>query len=181
MIRRPPRSTLFPYTTLFRSQFLIALIHGDDRQRRLLHLRRQILVSIIHKSSKYKHCSDEHCRQDCCLYGSLPQRSFLLSVLRTEQRKDMKVLKIEVPGYPAFIADLLYKEAPKTCDAFCAALPYRDAPLGHAKWSGCVISLFTDMVFGIAENSRGMGVCPGDILFNPHVHDAAEQIGRAHV
>src|SRR3989449_8254632 len=29
MIRRPPRSTLFPYTTLFRS-------HGGDRVRRLL-------------------------------------------------------------------------------------------------------------------------------------------------
>src|SRR5688572_30978989 len=28
MIRRPPRSTLFPYTTLFRSH---ALIHGDRR------------------------------------------------------------------------------------------------------------------------------------------------------
>src|SRR3712207_8809918 len=31
MIRRPPRSTLFPYTTLFRSkapQFIIARIHG---------------------------------------------------------------------------------------------------------------------------------------------------------
>src|SRR3989454_4975796 len=25
MIRRPPRSTLFPYTTLFRSQFLVRL------------------------------------------------------------------------------------------------------------------------------------------------------------
>src|SRR5256885_5351925 len=29
MIRRPPRSTLFPYTTLFRS------LHGDGRGRRL--------------------------------------------------------------------------------------------------------------------------------------------------
>src|SRR2546425_6119446 len=26
MIRRPPRSTLFPYTTLFRSDFLITLV-----------------------------------------------------------------------------------------------------------------------------------------------------------
>src|SRR3712207_8195073 len=34
MIRRPPRSTLFPYTTLFRSQQLLA---GDRR----LHLRGQ--------------------------------------------------------------------------------------------------------------------------------------------
>src|SRR2546430_12337991 len=30
MIRRPPRSTLFPYTTLFRS-------HGDDATRCVLH------------------------------------------------------------------------------------------------------------------------------------------------
>src|SRR2546430_13665248 len=29
MIRRPPRSTLFPYTTLFRSQ---KLVHGGKRQ-----------------------------------------------------------------------------------------------------------------------------------------------------
>src|SRR3989441_11611118 len=27
MIRRPPRSTLFPYTTLFRSPFVLALAH----------------------------------------------------------------------------------------------------------------------------------------------------------
>src|SRR3712207_7956187 len=29
MIRRPPRSTLFPYTTLFRSTYLILLLTGD--------------------------------------------------------------------------------------------------------------------------------------------------------
>src|SRR5688572_32373980 len=28
MIRRPPRSTLFPYTTLFRSPFRVAIPHG---------------------------------------------------------------------------------------------------------------------------------------------------------
>src|SRR2546422_2534239 len=33
MIRRPPRSTLFPYTTLFRSPFIEAV--GDDRIERL--------------------------------------------------------------------------------------------------------------------------------------------------
>src|SRR3712207_7338253 len=31
MIRRPPRSTLFPYTTLFRSQLLVARVHGVAR------------------------------------------------------------------------------------------------------------------------------------------------------
>src|SRR2546425_8741384 len=30
MIRRPPRSTLFPYTTLFRSVFFPILLHGAD-------------------------------------------------------------------------------------------------------------------------------------------------------
>src|SRR2546422_6389458 len=34
MIRRPPRSTLFPYTTLFRSTRRIAERRGDRRRRR---------------------------------------------------------------------------------------------------------------------------------------------------
>src|SRR5689334_25209119 len=34
MIRRPPRSTLFPYTTLFRSR---SAASGHDRERQLLH------------------------------------------------------------------------------------------------------------------------------------------------
>src|SRR2546422_3247276 len=29
MIRRPPRSTLFPYTTLFRSVYLAGMVAGD--------------------------------------------------------------------------------------------------------------------------------------------------------
>src|SRR5689334_24344721 len=33
MIRRPPRSTLFPYTTLFRSDFSLAHIAGKSRSR----------------------------------------------------------------------------------------------------------------------------------------------------
>src|SRR2546425_9658219 len=39
MIRRPPRSTLFPYTTLFRSGVeLDSLLISLDRSRRELHL-----------------------------------------------------------------------------------------------------------------------------------------------
>src|SRR2546430_7091070 len=33
MIRRPPRSTLFPYTTLFRSPQVIAEIRGEEARR----------------------------------------------------------------------------------------------------------------------------------------------------
>src|SRR5256885_7737576 len=33
MIRRPPRSTLFPYTTLFRSVVAVELLVGEPRRR----------------------------------------------------------------------------------------------------------------------------------------------------
>src|SRR5258708_20232449 len=36
MIRRPPRSTLFPYTTLFRSLFVSSLVLGICRHGTLL-------------------------------------------------------------------------------------------------------------------------------------------------
>src|SRR3712207_8769477 len=38
MIRRPPRSTLFPYTTLFRSDDLGHLVPGVDRHERVAQL-----------------------------------------------------------------------------------------------------------------------------------------------
>src|SRR3712207_6999783 len=37
MIRRPPRSTLFPYTTLFRSDVLTALVQRHRHQRSARH------------------------------------------------------------------------------------------------------------------------------------------------
>src|SRR2546430_13630983 len=39
MIRRPPRSTLFPYTTLFRSHSGMPIGGGNDRRARSLHRR----------------------------------------------------------------------------------------------------------------------------------------------
>src|SRR3712207_6873317 len=39
MIRRPPRSTLFPYTTLFRSLLLQALLKGGPCERGALYAR----------------------------------------------------------------------------------------------------------------------------------------------
>src|SRR5688572_32151561 len=45
MIRRPPRSTLFPYTTLFRSEFLLKFYEqGYERVRR--HMAENIAVTI---------------------------------------------------------------------------------------------------------------------------------------
>src|SRR2546427_4126947 len=39
MIRRPPRSTLFPYTTLFRSLHLAFVLDGHRLRLDLLHVR----------------------------------------------------------------------------------------------------------------------------------------------
>src|SRR3712207_7595781 len=36
MIRRPPRSTLFPYTTLFRSKATCAVVHSVDEVNNLV-------------------------------------------------------------------------------------------------------------------------------------------------
>src|SRR2546429_6256123 len=51
MIRRPPRSTLFPYTTLFRSQVVVAhrLPHqvGDVTQRRVARLVPERVVQAL--------------------------------------------------------------------------------------------------------------------------------------
>src|SRR2546430_10903515 len=45
MIRRPPRSTLFPYTTLFRSLECPRVVTGEERllARRFVH---QVLLSV---------------------------------------------------------------------------------------------------------------------------------------
>src|SRR3712207_7349010 len=39
MIRRPPRSTLFPYTTLFRSQLRLGAVAGHGHEIRALDVR----------------------------------------------------------------------------------------------------------------------------------------------
>src|SRR5689334_24377197 len=45
MLRRPPRSTLFPYTTLFRSERPAAA--RGDRQAQLLGVRLDVLVDAL--------------------------------------------------------------------------------------------------------------------------------------
>src|SRR2546426_4399290 len=45
MIRRPPRSTLFPYTTLFRS-------HGEARQDGLLGVLVQLLLGEVRRNTE---------------------------------------------------------------------------------------------------------------------------------
>src|SRR5438045_7144794 len=66
MIRRPPRSTLFPYTTLFRSQKVLPPQRIADVLRRLLEEQipirnvRNILESLVVWGAKEKDRSEEH-------------------------------------------------------------------------------------------------------------------------
>src|SRR3712207_8749804 len=47
MIRRPPRSTLFPYTTLFRSGLDIVLAAGDDGLVRMVDLPQMVGIGFV--------------------------------------------------------------------------------------------------------------------------------------
>src|SRR5260370_1144749 len=76
MIRRPPRSTLFPYTTLFRSPrsarrrkesalnfddvVLIETVHFDDGARRIGPLAPQLGLNFIHERAEAEHVGDVH-------------------------------------------------------------------------------------------------------------------------
>src|SRR5260370_15527871 len=47
MIRRPPRSTLFPYTTLFRSRIRVIPLAGVEAETLVDHDRLVVTVSIL--------------------------------------------------------------------------------------------------------------------------------------
>src|SRR5574340_563045 len=49
MIRRPPRSTLFPYTTLYRRRSGKSRICQNQKRRRVLHGRRSMTVRIFRR------------------------------------------------------------------------------------------------------------------------------------
>src|SRR5256884_8524197 len=56
MIRRPPRSTLFPYTTLFRSQAVVAILPVARPVPQRRHHRRQWLqLAAVHPARTAAH------------------------------------------------------------------------------------------------------------------------------
>src|SRR5690554_7688237 len=86
MIRRPPRSTLFPYTTLFRSSRLLAdkAIAGftvqEDNLTKVL-TRNPILVTALNPIIGYR--SEEHTSE-------LQSRPHLVCRLLLEKKKKIK-------------------------------------------------------------------------------------------
>src|SRR2546430_12766038 len=47
MIRRPPRSTLFPYTTLFRSIVMVGEIGGSDEEAAAAYIRDHVTKPVV--------------------------------------------------------------------------------------------------------------------------------------
>src|SRR2546427_3257222 len=77
MIRRPPRSTLFPYTTLFRSLAALVLEFGDhDRHTRIRHQVDEIGVALVVGAAR----SEEHTSE-------LQSQSNLVCRLLLEKKK----------------------------------------------------------------------------------------------
>src|SRR3712207_7291903 len=85
MIRRPPRSTLFPYTTLFRSGEVARGPHpGDDRAPRAGHrvgpdVRGVLLAHLLRRRAE-PHRSEEHTSE-------LQSRQYLVCRLLLEKKK----------------------------------------------------------------------------------------------
>src|SRR3712207_8954518 len=88
MIRRPPRSTLFPYTTLFRSTAVVGFVQDVVSPiyallRNNCHLNRNP-VNVLRKSGfsiKQQHCrSEEHTSE-------LQSRQYLVCRLLLEKKK----------------------------------------------------------------------------------------------
>src|SRR3712207_6856985 len=89
MIRRPPRSTLFPYTTLFRSRALVRRIHlaGDHVARAQLlaptrHLRGLERALAVLLALDLLHRSEEHTSE-------LQSRQYLVCRLLLETKEPL--------------------------------------------------------------------------------------------
>src|SRR2546430_11043091 len=95
MIRRPPRSTLFPYTTLFRSPVGEAMFPEDDlsdmdlrqtaaeliREKALLFTRDEVPHSLAVAIERYHERSEEHTSE-------LQSQSNLVCRLLLEKKKE---------------------------------------------------------------------------------------------
>src|SRR2546421_7130883 len=90
MIRRPPRSTLFPYTTLFRSRYepLFDYFYGQWKDfgfqvLNATYVTAEAGVGIVHQAPAFGERSEEHTSE-------LQSRSDLVCRLLLEKKKNKK-------------------------------------------------------------------------------------------
>src|SRR2546422_7616150 len=83
MIRRPPRSTLFPYTTLFRSD------RGDQPDARRLRPLARLQLDLVHVVARGRSRSEEHTSE-------LQSRLHLVCRLLLEKKKKQRITNVLV-------------------------------------------------------------------------------------
>src|SRR3712207_7294038 len=89
MIRRPPRSTLFPYTTLFRSRRAEALLGGGGPGRGRLTAGPRRLVGAGRATESGERRSEEHTSE-------LQSRQYLVCRLLLEKKKKKHTIYTEL-------------------------------------------------------------------------------------
>src|SRR2546422_1094472 len=99
MIRRPPRSTLFPYTTLFRShlQDLVALLFAP--REALVHAAGQKALLDVHQFHPVAHHAEEFERSEEHT-SELQSRLHLVCRLLLEKKKKPSRVSKPVPAPP---------------------------------------------------------------------------------
>src|SRR3712207_9202340 len=104
MMRRPPRSTLFPYTTLFRSEFIAYIIERDS-QIRIVANRRDAGDAAEYSFKEREKRQDNHIpTRDPVLFfevtpGDASEFSGVLKVRGCEV-EGYRVLRAESPAVP---------------------------------------------------------------------------------
>src|SRR2546430_11162066 len=86
MIRRPPRSTLFPYTTLFRSRPLPGLHLVEPRLLRAVHARRDALGAEPPRRPEGGRRRDARDRKSTRLNSSHSQISYAVFCLKKKKK-----------------------------------------------------------------------------------------------
>src|SRR2546430_6238102 len=84
MIRRPPRSTLFPYTTLFRSPWSGELVDGFLWGRGALDMKSQVAAEVVAAAALARHGD----RKSTRLNSSHSQISYAVFCLKKKKKKD---------------------------------------------------------------------------------------------
>src|SRR3712207_7100310 len=97
MIRRPPRSTLFPYTTLFRSPAAKMLLEPSGAKIRLTEKETAILKYLYRAGDRIVTRSEEHTSE-------LQSRQYLVCRLLLEKKKNAiditkTVFRTSLPSY----------------------------------------------------------------------------------
>src|SRR3712207_8125502 len=83
MIRRPPRSTLFPYTTLFRSWGGLLWAGRIPPRELYLRLKSGLIAKALQPAARKAHRSEEHTSE-------LQSRQYLVCRLLLEKKKKIQ-------------------------------------------------------------------------------------------